>query len=111
MLAIQYFIIILAVLVLARSILSLRRKKLALGSFFIILVLLIALVIIVFIPSIVVALSDFFGIERAKDFMIYAAILIIFFLIFRAYKKIESVERDITALVKKLSLSQLKQAI
>lgn len=47
------------------------------------------------------------GIGRGVDAILYASIIIIFYLIFRIYIKIEDTERNITELARKMSLKDV----
>ena len=108
MLLIQYVVILLVLLVLFKSFINLGKRKISILTFIFILLLLEILMIFVFVPGIVVAISELLNIERGKDFMIYSAIAILFYLIFRTYIKIELLDRDLSKLIKKISLNQLK---
>jgi small membrane protein len=108
MLLIQYIIIAFAILIFVILFLRLKNRKISMSNFLWILILLIILAIFVLFPQVVFFLSTLFGIERAKDFMIYGAIAVLFILLFKAYLKIEMVERNLSKLVKEISLSQLK---
>ena len=46
------------------------------------------------------------GVGRGADLVIYASLLVLFYLIFRVYMKIEQVEREVTGLVRKLALDE-----
>ena len=60
--------------------------------------------VIVWIPNATNVIAQFLGIGRGADLVFYFSILILFFLIFRIYIKIERLERDITKFVRKDSL-------
>lgn len=109
MLMAQYFVLLIVAIVLIKSILNLSKRKITIATFVFIVILLDALLVVVFMPNVVNSLSNFFGIERAKDFMIYGAIAILFYFLFRVYMKIELIDREISNLVKKISLKQLEK--
>lgn len=50
-----------------------------------------------------------FGIGRGADFIVYIAIALIFFLLFKLHVKIESVSRDVTELVRKQALKEVNE--
>lgn len=47
------------------------------------------------------------GVGRGADVVIYLSLVVVFYLIFRLYVKIEQVEGEITRLVRKLSIDEL----
>ncbi len=53
------------------------------------------------------ALARVVGVGRGADVVIYLSLVVIFYLIFRLYVKIEQVESEITRLVRKLSVDEL----
>jgi len=62
--------------------------------------------IIVWIPNSTNVIAQFLGIGRGADLIFYFSILILFFLIFRVYIKIEKIERNITKVVREDSLNK-----
>ncbi|MBU1854341.1 MAG: DUF2304 domain-containing protein, partial [Nanoarchaeota archaeon] len=54
-------------------------------------------------------LSGFFGIGRPIDVVIYASIIVLFYLIFRMYVKIESMEQNITKVVREVTINNPKK--
>lgn len=55
---------------------------------------------VVAIPNATNRLADFFGIGRGVDVIVYAAIALLFYLVFRVQIRLEATQRDITALVR-----------
>lgn len=108
MLLVQYIVLFIVIAVLIKSFSNLRKRKISLGTFILIFLLLDILAVIVFIPYTVNMVSNLIGIERGKDLMIYGAIAILFYLLFKNYIQIEILDRQISDLVKKISLNQLK---
>lgn len=58
-------------------------------------------------PQTADTLARIVGVGRGADVVIYLSLIVIFYLIFRLYVKIEQVESEITKLVRKLSLDEL----
>ena len=63
--------------------------------------------LIVWVPSVTTSLAQILGIGRGADLIIYSAIIIIFYLIFRIYVKFEDMERQITQIVQTVALKKL----
>jgi len=65
------------------------------------------IVLVVFwIPQTTSYLAAIFGIGRGVDLAIYVAVLIIFYLIFRLYLKIDKQQKEITKIVRHLALKE-----
>ena len=58
-------------------------------------------------PQTADTLARIVGVGRGADVVIYLSLIVIFYLIFRLYVKIEQVESEITRLVRKLSMDEL----
>ncbi|MBU1131443.1 DUF2304 domain-containing protein [Patescibacteria group bacterium] len=70
------------------------------------------IVLVVFwLPQTTSYLALFFGIGRGVDLAVYVAVLIIFYLIFRLYLKIDKQQREITKIVRHLALDKKEKSI
>ncbi len=63
-----------------------------------------AVITILFVPELIGFVAHTVGIQRPIDVAVYAAIIILFYLLFKLYVKLEATRRDITRLVQKLAL-------
>lgn len=102
----QIIFVLFALLVISQV---LKRKKSghlsSLGMLFWILVWVGASVAVLW-PDATQTLANYFGIGRGTDFVVYSALAIMFFGLFRLHIKIESMQRDITAVVRKKALKE-----
>lgn len=55
-------------------------------------------------PSIFVTLSKLLGIGRGVDTLIYTGIIILFYLFFRMYVKVEAQQKEMTKLVREIAI-------
>ncbi|MBI2551629.1 DUF2304 domain-containing protein, partial [Candidatus Uhrbacteria bacterium] len=53
--------------------------------------------------------ARFVGVGRGADLAIYVGMLVLFFLVFKLFVKIEEVEREITKVVRKEALDGIKK--
>lgn len=60
--------------------------------------------IVAFIPSIASRISEPLGVSRGIDLLVYGSILFIFYMIFRIYLRLESLEHNITRLVREMAI-------
>lgn len=88
----------------------LKRKSSGLlslpGAIFWIVLWILAL-IAVLAPSTTQMLASYFGIGRGTDFVVYVSFAVMFFVLFRLHIKIESIQRDITKVVRKDTLDRV----
>ena len=57
-------------------------------------------------PDLTFRLSDFLGIERGIDVAVYGSIIILFYLMFRIFVKLEMLEQEITKTVRNDAISK-----
>ncbi len=60
--------------------------------------------VVVLLPNSTAKLAEFVGIGRGADLVVYISLASIFFIIFKLMVRIESLNRDITKLARKVSL-------
>jgi hypothetical protein len=102
---IQVIIIMFALFALSRAVLRFKDNKLTKNEFIFWVILWIVVIIISVIPSITSPISNVFGIGRGIDLIIYISVIVLFYLIFHLYVKIDSMEKEITMVVRKLALN------
>ena len=67
----------------------------------------IAVGVLALLPETTTALARALGVGRGVDVVIYLALLLTFYLLFRLFTRIEEVEGEITRLVRELALERL----
>ena len=102
--AIQVIIIIFDLFALSRAVLRFKDNKLTKNEFMFWILIWGAVIVISIIPSVISPISNIFGIARGMDLIVYLSIIILFYLIFRLYVKLESVEKEITLVVRRIAL-------
>ncbi len=60
--------------------------------------------IVAIVPDVTSFLADIFGVGRGVDLAIYLGIILLYYLIFKIYVRIERMERDLTKLVRKIAV-------
>jgi hypothetical protein len=101
--ALSIIIILFALFALSRAYLRFRERKISKSEFAFWLFIWLSIIILVLIPEASTKISTFFGIERGVDLLMYSSIIVIFYLIFRLYIKIDQAEQAITKIVRKIS--------
>lgn len=103
---IQIFISVFALFAISRVVIQFRKGGLTIGLMLFWATFWLAAIGITLSPQTTDIFAKFVGVGRGADFIIYVSLVVIFYLIFRVYIKIESVEKDITKLVRKLALEE-----
>jgi len=106
---IQFLIVIFALFALSRAILRFKDNRLTVKELAFWTIVWAGVILVSFMPSITGFFSGIFGIGRGIDFIIYISIILLFYLIFRLYVKAESLEKELTFVVRKLALDNEKK--
>ena len=106
---VQFLIIGLAILVLFRTLLGFKRKKITWKLFIFWQVMWTIVIVVAVLPQVTDPLSKILGIGRGVDVAVYFSVLLIFFLIYKTMARLEKIESEITKLVRHLSLKDPKQ--
>lgn len=106
---IQLLMSLFVVFALSRAYLQFRAHNTSLTAFIFWILLWSSSLVVVFWPHLIDYLSNFLGIQRSIDVLVYFGIIFLFYLIFRSYIKIQEMEREITELTRSIALSPLKK--
>ena len=106
---IQVLAIIIAVFAISRALFRLKKRKISLSAFMFWCVLWVAVVIVAFIPGVTAYFSDIFGVRRGIDFIVYLSIILLFYMIFRVYVKLENISQQITKITRELAIQRKKK--
>src|SRR3990167_2810362 len=87
-----------------------RRYELRPGEFIIWLVFWLCLGVAFFVPQQLTKLANLVGIGRGADLVLYLAVVVVFYLMFRIFARLEKMERGITKVVRASSLSQAQRS-
>lgn len=106
---IQIIIILFALFAYSRVVARTKDKNINPNEFIFWSIIWILVIAVALIPGITSIFAGVFGIGRGADFAVYISIIILFYLIFRVYVKAEKIEKDITKLVREVSLKMGKK--
>lgn len=108
MLGIQILISLFALFALARTFRQFRQKRISVAWALAWVIFWGVVVLVVFLPQTTQVLADILGVGRGVDVVIYLGLLALFYLQFKLFVKIESVEQEISQLVRKIALDEQK---
>jgi len=106
----QYLLILFVLFAASRVFLQFKDKRIGVGQFlFWIGIWTAALVIGIFAPYLWF-ISNLLGIGRLVDVFVYASIGLLFYLMYRTYMKVESLEQEITKLTRVIAYKDQKSS-
>lgn len=109
MLLIQIILIIFLLFALSRVVLRFRGGQIRLTEFLFWGFLFSLAIVVVLLPNETTKLASLLGIGRGVDLVVYASIVTLFYLLFRAYVVMEDLRHEITELVRELALKDKKK--
>lgn len=106
---IQLLLIFFLWFALSRVILQFRQRQISPLLFTFWGVLFTSAILAVFLPEQTTKLAEFVGIGRGVDLMVYASIVVLFYLVFRAYILLEDIRHEITQAVREIALKDAQK--
>ena len=107
--AIQVVLVAFAVFAFSRAVIGLRRGTLTVAPFVLWALFWAAVIVVALRPETSAAVAHVFGVGRGADLAIYLALVLVFFLLFRLFAKIEDLERQLTRFVRAQALKDLDE--
>lgn len=106
---IQIIAIVFAAFAWSRALLRFKDRKISLGAFLLWTLIWAAVVVVALVPAIPALIASLIGIRRPVDIAVYLSIIILFYLVFRIYVKLDGMEQNMTKLVREMSLTHKKR--
>jgi hypothetical protein len=107
----QIIAILLGIIAVIVSILRFRDGKMSIGMLLVWILIWLFVVIISIYPDLTNYLAIYSGIGRGLDFVLILGLLLSFYLIFKMYNKIETIEEELTDLVRELAIQRENMGI
>lgn len=107
---IQILITIFSVLVIAKAFGKFQKKEVHGKTVLLWSLFWIVAIFLVWQPNLTNYLAAFLGVTRGADAVFYLSLVVIFYLLFRVFAKIERIEADITTLVREIALQKKKDS-
>ena len=93
----------------SRAMLRAKDKMISSGELIFWLAIWGSLLFIVFFPNVTNYVANIVGIGRGIDVIVYTSIVLLFYMVFRIYVKVEETEMHITNLVREIAIEKSKQ--
>ncbi|MBU4285011.1 DUF2304 family protein [Patescibacteria group bacterium] len=101
---IQFLIIVFALSVIIKIILNFKRGEISLKGLLFWLILWIIILIAVLLPQTTAFFAKILGVGRGVDVAIYFSIVLLFYLVFRIFIKLQKIETNITEIIREIAL-------
>lgn len=105
---IQIVVLLFAVFAFSRALLRYKEGKITGKELFFWSIVWLAVIVVVVLPWTTTVLASMLGIRRGVDLMVYLGVLVLFYLVFRVYVKLEQVEQEITKVVREVAIKKKK---
>ena len=106
---IQVIVLIIVFFAVSRAILRLKDHEISVFQFLFWLAVWCGVLVIALLPGLTQVASNVLGVERGVDVVVYLGVLVLFYLLFRVYVRLENIEQDLTKIVRVLSLERAKK--
>tara|TARA_Y100000310_G_C20207848_1_gene589902 strand:+ start:87 stop:416 length:330 start_codon:yes stop_codon:yes gene_type:complete len=106
---IQITILLFALFAISRVFLRFKDKSITLQALFFWIMIWFGIILVTILPKTATFLTVLFGVGRGADLLIYLSIILLFYLVFRIYVKIDNTNKEITKIVRKESLKKIKK--
>lgn len=106
MLPIQIFLLVIFILAAFKAVGRYRADELTGREVSLWLIFWIAASAVAIQPNLTARAAELFGVGRGADFVVYLSLALLFFVVFRLMVKIEKLNREITAVVRKDALKK-----
>lgn len=104
----QVAIVVLVLFFYSRAILRLKDGQITMWEFVLWTVIWGSVAVAIFVPSLLSKISQSVGITRGLDLVVPLALIVVFYMVFRSYIKIEQLEQDLTKMTRVVALQGLK---
>jgi hypothetical protein len=106
---IQVLMVIFAVFAWSRAALRLKDKSIRIGEFLFWSAVWVGVILFAVTPDLFSWISPFFGIGRATDLAMYVSVILLFYLMFRLYVRIDRQNQELTKLVRETAIKRAKK--
>jgi hypothetical protein len=106
---IQIFVTFLVIIAFGNIFFRFYKAHLGRNEFLFWLVFWLVVLILVWNPQMTNHLASFLGVGRGADAVFYLSIVLLFYIVFRLYAKLENLESKLSELVKKIALKDLEK--
>ena len=97
------------IFIIFRTLIAYRKRNFSIGFTLLWVIFWFFGLIIIYEQNFVILLAKSVGISRGVDLVIYFSLILIFYLIYKLFIKIDDLERTITKLVRKIAINEVQK--
>ncbi|ACV24578.1 DUF2304 domain-containing protein [Methanocaldococcus fervens] len=101
---IQIIGILFALFALSRVVLQLKKRTMSTNEGLFWIFIWVSVIILLMFPEFTSYVANILGVGRGVDAVIYISIVVLFYLIYRLYAKVDNLERQITHIVREIAI-------
>jgi hypothetical protein len=102
----QIFLVFLVLLIMGLVVLGYRQRRISTRNFFFWTVLWTAAATAIIFPNSTMVVARFLGIGRGTDLVVYLSVILILYLLFKVYMRLEQMDREVTKIVRAIALRE-----
>jgi len=106
---IQIIVILFSLFAIYKTLIRRKKEEITTAESIIWVLLWLAVGTAVIIPKTTDQIGQFVGVSRGVDLLVYLSIIVMFFIIFKVIVKLEKIERNVTKVVRHLSLKDIDE--
>jgi hypothetical protein len=107
---IQIIVVLISIFAMSRVLLQVRKNTMTVVSALFWTIIWLMVILAVVFPSTLGHLANLTGVGRGVDVIIYLSIIVLFYMIYRSYVRMENMEREITKLVREIAIIEREKA-
>jgi hypothetical protein len=106
---IKIILILFTLFVLFKVALRFRERRISLKEFIFWIIFWLAVLFVVLMPETTSLAANLVGVGRGSDLAVYLSIVLLFYLVFRIFVKLDNIESEITKIVRKEAKEEFNQ--
>ncbi len=106
---VQVILVLFALFALSRAFLRFKDKEIGIKELMLWSLIWIAAIVVVLIPATAAYMAAFFGIGRPVDLVVYLSIIVLFYMIFKVYVRIDNIEKNISKIITEVAIKKVKK--
>jgi small membrane protein len=103
---IQLILIAFALFALTRAILRYKNNEITFAEFIFWAIVWVGVIIMSLMPKLLGGVADFLGVSSGISLLVYISIILLFYLVFRAYVRLDHQDQKITQLIRELTITK-----
>ena len=105
----QIFLVTFALFAILKTLRQYKSQKVSVYWLMVWILFWVAVITVAFVPQTTDVIASYVGVEKGADLMVYSAIVILFYIVYRLLVRTEKQNRELTELVRKIAKLEAKK--